>query len=51
MRLLRETSLPFKQVVYRAGLRSRQQLWALFQSQLGISPEEYRKNRNLDTPD
>lgn len=41
-RLLGETHLPIKQVVYRAGLRSRQQLWLLFHEKTGMSPDEFR---------
>ncbi len=41
-RLLAETELPIKQVIYQAGLRSRQQLCLLTQKHLGMSPSQYR---------
>ena len=41
-RLLEETSLPIKQIVYRAGLRSRHQLWRPCRKHLGMAPDAYR---------
>lgn len=41
-RLLAETALPIKQVIYQSGLRSHQQLCLLTQKHLAMSPRQYR---------
>ena len=47
-RLLAETALPIKQVIYRAGLRSHQHLCLLFQKHLGISPSQFREKERAE---
>ncbi len=42
-RLLQYSSVPIKQIVHLAGLRSRNQLWLLFKEHVGMSPDEYRQ--------
>ncbi len=43
-RLLEETNLPIKQIVYRAGLTGYQQLYLLCRNQLGMAPLDYRES-------
>ncbi|MCX6875426.1 MAG: AraC family transcriptional regulator [Verrucomicrobia bacterium] len=42
--LLEETALPLKQILSRAGLRERRQLWLLFKKHLAMSPDAYRRS-------
>jgi AraC-like DNA-binding protein len=41
--LLKETSLPIKHIVYRAGFRSEEHLRLTFQKEFGCSPGTYRR--------
>jgi len=47
VRLLEMTTMPLKQVVYRAGFRNREQFRVIFQKTFGMSPEAYRKKSLL----
>ncbi len=41
--LLKETSIPIKQIVYRAGFRSEEHLRLSFQKEFGCAPGSYRR--------